>query len=65
MMFCGDPTPITGNTRRVVPSLVALASSSAMRTDIPALPSVSSITTPGLLPTAERSVAAREGVVGA
>ena len=33
MMFCNDPTPITGKTRRVVPSLVTLASSSAMRTD--------------------------------
>jgi hypothetical protein len=45
MIFCSDPVPIT-DMGRLDPVFRGLASSSAMRTEIPALLSVSSTTMP-------------------
>jgi hypothetical protein len=61
VIFCSDPVPITGNIRRLDPSFTTLVSSSAMRTEMPALPSVSSTTTPWLVPASGCAVAACEG----
>src|SRR5580692_310075 len=47
--LCSDPLPTTGTTRRVVPSSIRLARSSAIRTEIPAAPDVSISTTPRLI----------------
>src|SRR5213080_4626192 len=46
--ICRDPLPTTGTTRRVDPSSIRLARSSAILTDIPAVPVVSISTTPRL-----------------
>jgi hypothetical protein len=61
VIFCSDPVPITGNIRCLEPSFTTLRSSSATRTEIPALPSVSSTTTPWLVPASGCAVAAGEG----
>src|SRR5205823_7556100 len=46
--ICSDPLPMTGTTRRVDPSSIRLARSSAILTDVPAVPDVSISTTPRL-----------------
>src|SRR5215469_14420306 len=51
--FSTAPLPTTGRTRRVAPSSMTLARSSAMRTEMPALRVVSSSTMPRLAPTSE------------
>ena len=45
-MFCSDPLPTTGRTRRVAPSSMRLARSSAILTEMPAARPVWSWTTP-------------------
>src|SRR5260370_15416116 len=47
--FCSDPLPTTGRTRRVAPSSIRLARASAILTEMPAAPDVSSSTTPRLI----------------
>src|SRR5215469_11001180 len=48
--FSSAPLPTTGRTRRVAPSSMTLARSSAICTEMPALRVVSSSTTPRLIP---------------
>src|SRR5260370_21713026 len=59
--FCNEPLPTTGTTRRVAPSSTMLARSSAIRTEMPAAPEVSSSTTPRLIAAGCSAVALDSG----
>ena len=58
VMFCRAPLPMTGKTRRVAPSSMTFARSSAIRTEIPAARPVSRSTTPRFTTPNSRAVTA-------